>query len=413
MVKDKAEPRTKPRAKPHRVELTARLIDSLDSKGQEFVIYWDTKQRGLGLRVMKSGVKTYILDYRIAGRHRRIGIGKYGVKNVYEVRKKARRMFGQIEDRKDPAEEQERARGALTFRGLAEQYIELRCPEKKSGREDERMIRRELVPRWGHKLANQISRGDVIALADEIKKRGAGVMANRTLSLVRRLYNWGIDAELVQTNPAAHIKARTKEKSRDRVLSADEIKALWERLEQIPGELGTRLALKLILVTAQRPGEVVRLAWEEIDSENVWTIPAEKSKNGRAHRVPLSPLALELLGSLDRRETGPVFPSPLDRSRPITRAALARMLHRGRGILKLAPFTPHDLRRTSASKMAEQGISRLTISKVLNHADRGVTAVYDRHGYDEEKRAALEAWGMKLRDIIEGRKKGKVIRLVS
>jgi integrase len=180
----------------------------------------------------------------------------------------------------------------------------------------------------------------------------------------------------------------------------------------MPGEPETKLALKLLLTTAQRPGEVASLAWEEIDpEESVWTIPAEKSKNGLAHRVPLSPLALEIITSLPKGNEGPVFSSPSDPKRPITRAALARIIYRGRKSLKMDPYTPHDLRRTAGSKMAAMGISRLTISKVLNHADRGITSIYDRHGYDAEKRAALEAWALKLKDIITDRK-SKVVRMV-
>jgi len=106
-----------------------------------------------------------------------------------------------------------------------------------------------------------------------------------------------------------------------------------------------------------------------------------------------------------------VFPSPRDPNRPITRAALAHMVCSGRESRKIPAFTPHDLRRTAASKMAAMGVSRLVISRVLNHAERGVTAVYDRHGYDAEKKAALDAWGAKLRDIIEGTDT-KVVRLV-
>jgi integrase len=329
-----------------------------------------------------------------------------------EARREARKKLNRISSGGDPVAEREAARGAATFRLLAEEYIRFRCEEKKSGYEDTRIIRRELLPHWSRKLAGDIHRRDVMKLTDEIKRRGAGIMANRTLSLISRVFNFGIDRELVETNPATRVRPPAKEKSRERVLENDEIKAFWNGLDKLPGEPETKLALKLLLTTAQRPGEIASLEWQEIDTEeSVWTIPGEKSKNGLAHRVPLSSLALEILSSLPRANEGPVFPSPSDPKRPITRAALARVIYRGRQTLKMDPYTPHDLRRTAASKMAGMGISRLTISKVLNHADRGITSVYDRHGYDAEKRDALETWASKLQDIIADRKT-KVVRMV-
>jgi len=395
------------------VKLTKRTVDSLKPPHKGFSLVWDTELGGFGLRVMASRLKTYILDYRDKhGRQHRIKLVRHGVMTAEEARELAKDKLAEIRKGKDPLAEREAARGAATFRTLAEEYIASRCADKRSGAEDARIIRAELLPHWGRKLAADIRRREVMQLGEEIKRRGAPIMANRTLSVVRRLYNWGIDRELVEANPAARVKPLAKEKSRERVLENAEIKAFWNGLDKLHGDPETRLALKLLLVTAQRPGEIAALAWEDIDdAENVWTIPADKAKNGLAHRVPLSPLALEILSSLPRHESGPVFPSPAYPGRPIMRAALAHMLQRGRSILKADPFTPHDLRRTAASKMASMGISRLTISKILNHADAGITAVYDRHGYDAEKRAALEAWAVKLSDIISG-EQAKVIPLV-
>jgi len=393
-------------------KLTKRLIDSLKAPREPFALIWDDELGGFCVRIMASGIKTYLLDYRDRhGRQHRIKIARHGVLTCEEARNQAKQILAGIAKGGDPIAERETARGAVTFRTLAEDYIRFRCAEKKSGPEDARMIRRELLPHWGRRLARDVSRRDVMTLADEIKKRRAPVMANRTLSLIRRLYNFGLDRELVESNPAARVKPPALEKSRERVLDNAEIKALWHGLDKLPGFPGTRLALKLILATAQRPGEIAALRWEEIDAEGVWTIPAERAKNGRAHRVPLSPLALKLLHSLEAGKEGPAFPSPLDPGRPITRASLAHLLNRGREILAMEHFTPHDLRRTAGSKMSEMGVSRLVLSRILNHTDKGITSVYDRHGYDEEKRAAIEAWGAKLSDIVAGRK-SKVLPLV-
>lgn len=385
--------------------LTKRFIDSLGAPAEGYTIYWDEELGGLGLRIMTSGLKTYVLDYRDAhGRQHRIKIGRHGVITLFDARKLAKKILHGIAAGHDPVAEREEARrGAATFRTIAEEYIRLRCVEKKSGAEDERIIRRELLPYWGRKLASEIKRADVMRRVEEIKVRGSGVMANRTLARARCVFNWAIDRELVSANPAARIHPPAKETSRERILENEEIRAFWNALETLPGDLETRLALKLLLVTAQRPGEIAGLEWEDIGvEEKIWTIPAAKSKNDKPHRVPLSGLALEILAALRHRDTGPVFASPRDPERPITRAALAHLIYRGRKLLNMEPFTPHDLRRTSASKMASMGVSRLVISRILNHSERGVTAIYDRHSYDNEKRTALEAWDVKLRDIIEG-----------
>ena len=400
-----AKQTTRKRAEARRAKLTKRIVDGLEIPGEEEkygVMTWDTDLKGFGIRVMPSGIKTYYLDY-FDKHHRqhRLKIARHGALTPEEARREAKRQSVLIASGSDPIEEREQARGAATFRVLAEEYIRYRCAEKKSGPEDARIIRRELLPSWGRKLAADIRRRDVMKLAEEIKTRGAGVMSNRTLSVVKRLYNFGIDRELVEINPASRVRPPAKEKSRERVLTTEEIKALWNGLDELPGEAETKLALRLVLVLAQRPGEIAAMQWEEIDSENVWTIP--ETKSGRTHRVPLSPLAIELLNSLPRKADGPVFPSPLDPRESIRRSALARLLNRGRAILGMERFTPHDLRRTAGSKMTEMGVSRFVLSRILNHADRGITSVYDRHGYDAEKRAALNAWGEKLRDIIEDR----------
>ena len=143
------------------------------------------------------------------------------------------------------------------------------------------------------------------------------------------------------------------------------------------------------------------MRWEDV-SDNMWTIPAERSKNGLPHRVPLSPLAFELLGEAKQLAESPwVFPG-LKLTAHLGGNSVNHALQHSREVLKLSDLTPHDLRRTAASQMTAMGISRLTVSKILNHAENGITAVYDRHSYDDEKRQALEAWGRRLQEIIHG-----------
>lgn len=130
-----------------------------------------------------------------------------------------------------------------------------------------------------------------------------------------------------------------------------------------------------------------------------WTIPAQRSKNGLAHRVPLSRPALQIIAS--RPNDGLyLFPSPKDGTKHIRISSLSHAMRNNIDMLGVEPFTPHDLRRTAASQMAGMGISRLVIARILNHAESGVTAIYDRHSYDNEKREALDAWAERIGEII-------------
>ncbi|MDQ3797738.1 MAG: site-specific integrase, partial [Pseudomonadota bacterium] len=195
--------------------------------------------------------------------------------------------------------------------------------------------------------------------------------------------------------------APSKEHRRDRILSADEIYRFWTGLANAPMWPGTALALKLQLVTAQRKGEIISMRWEDI-SNDMWTIPAEHSKNGLPHRVPLSPLALELLSQAKQLGDSPwVFPGRKP-STHISGDSVSYALYRNREVLGLADLAPHDLQRTAASHMTGMGISRLVVAKILNHVESGITAVYDRHSYDAEKRQALNAWGRKIQSILHG-----------
>jgi integrase len=242
----------------------------------------------------------------------------------------------------------------------------------------------------------------VITLLDSVHDRGAPVQANRTLACIRKMFNFALQRDVIEANPCALVKAPGKEHRRDRSLSADEIYRFWTGLAHAPMWPGTALALKLQLVTAQRRGEIISMRWEDV-SDDMWTIPAGRSKNGMPHRVPLSPLALELLGEANQLSASNwVFPGPKPTAH-LAGDSVDHALRYSREMLKVSDLTPHDLRRTAASHMTGLGISRLVVAKILNHAESGITAVYDRHSYDTEKREVLDAWGRRLTAIIRGK----------
>ena len=334
--------------------------------------HFDEKVTGLCVRVRESGHRSWSLMFRVNGRLRRWTIGPYPDVSLVEARERARDALAEVRKGGDPAARKKADREAETFGELAARYIkEYAKPRKRKWKGDEQTLRRHVLPLWKNVPVRKIRRADVKAL---LKEMPGEVFPNRVRALLSKVFNFARDEDIVEVNPVLGTPRRP-ERSRDRVLIDEEIRQVWESGDAVA---------KLRLVTAQRGGEVLNMRRSEIDAD-WWTIPAERSKNKLAHRVPLSELALEVLGSVPRLEGRdrlfPVRPKPIG----------------------IDDIRGHDLRRTAASRMASLGVPRVVIGKVLNHAEPGVTAVYDRHSYDAEKRHALNRWARELRRIVEGK----------
>lgn len=392
-------------ARDQRTFRTARSLTAIKPPATGRVEYWDEEMKGLGLRVSASGRRTWVLMYRVRGdtRLRRATLGTYPTLSLADARDQARSDLREAAKGNDPASKRKAERDAETFGDLAERYIERHAKKhKRSWIQDRRVLDRDLLPRFKHHKAASIKRREVIEFLEEIAERGAPVGANRTLEIIRKIYNWGIEREIVEINPAQRIRKIGAERPRERVLADDEIRSIWSSLES--ASPGMAAQFKLRFLTGQRGGEIARMRWQDLDLDSGWwTIPGEFTKNGRIHRVPLSPPALAVLKALKQREGVEwVFPSPKGKG-PLRVIWRAIMNIRDRsGVV----FVPHDIRRTVATRLAgDLGIGRLTISRVLNHIETGVTGIYDRYSYDREKRAALNAWGNRLTEILSGKPK--------
>ncbi|QBQ56226.1 tyrosine-type recombinase/integrase [Nitrosococcus wardiae] len=389
------------------MNFTDRAIRALKSQDQRYEVLEDGRT-GLRLRVSTAGRKSWLFTYRKGGKLNRITLGVYPEMSLAQAREEVSQRRSLLNRGLDPAHiertHKEEERQAPTMAQLAELYLERYAKAKKrSWREDERLLKKDVLPRWGHRKAKDIVRRDVVMLLDDIIDRGSPIVANRTLACVRKMFNYALERSLIEMNPCSAVKMPGKERKRDRVLNEEEIRTFWHGLKEARILLPIRLALQLQLVTAQRKGELIRAEWSHFDfASGWWTIPAERTKNHLAHRVPLSPLALESIEGLRGFHPLFLFPSR-NGEKPLLDTSIDHAVRKNLDVLGITPFTPHDLRRTAASHMTGMGISRLVVSKILNHAENGVTAVYDRHSYDPEKRQALEAWGKKLEAIIRGK----------
>ena len=384
------------------LKMTARGIDALQPLPQARIEYHDTEVRGLALRITPNGVKTWSVLYRHRGRLRRLTLGTADALGLADARDRAREVLTAARAGADPAAEKQQARRAETIEDLVKDYLEKYAKlRKRSWREDQRMLQNNVLPTWRPRAIVDIRRRDVRELVEAIAQRGAPVMANRVLACVRKMFSFAVDRELVEHNPAARLgRPGGAETSRDRVLTEEELRAFWAECD---GQAAAMAAFyKLRLLTAQRGKEVASMQWGDVDLESGWwTIPAGIAKNKLAHRVPLAPTTIALLQALQPEKVeGEAFVFAGVRGR--------RQQSEAAALFTVKDFRGHDLRRTAASLMAGGGIARLTISKILNHVERGVTAVYDRHSYDAEKRAALAWWDVKLAAILE-EKAGKVL----
>jgi len=278
-----------------------------------------------------------------------------------------------------------------------------------------------VLPRWRDRTIQEVTRREVLELLDSIADRGAPIMANRTLATVRRMFGWCVERDILPMSPCIGVKPPGAERSRDRILSDDELRFVWYACDGIGWPFGP--LTKILLLTGQRRDEVAEMCWSEVDFEKkVWVIPRERMKNDVAHEVPLSDAAVSLIRNLPRIQSrsGLVFTTTgesavggfsrakdrLDTAvlQLMRKDAIARPAVSG-NIYAPSRWTFHDLRRTCASGMARLGVNLPVIEKILNHTSGSfgeIAGIFQRHSFAEEKRAALETWGRFIMRLVSG-----------
>lgn len=405
--------------------LTDRLIKSIEPPAKGKRIYWDDHRespKGFGLRVMASGTKAFVLRYRAKSGFERIQtIGEYPTPwSLTAARLEAAKIRATVDAGTDPLQQRREDRQEVTVADVVDRFCRARCADLISGPEVQRYLERDLIPVIGKRQLKTIKRSDIIEIIED-KAATAPRAAALLLTYIKLLFAYAEDVELIEASPVASLKRGRISKAmktvkRGRVLDEAEIRDFWIGAETVGIHRLTALALKLILVTGQRPGEVVGMRWDEIEGE-VWTIPAaRRGKTDTAHTVYLTETARAILEQAraevtrlsDRRRWTPSgFVFEHREGKPATTAGLSRALERYAERLgaKDHPdwgrWHPHDLRRTCRTRLSEIGISEEVAERVIGHTKLGMVGVYNQHKYTLEIRAALEAWERRLLAIIE------------
>jgi integrase len=396
--------------------------------------YFDEATKGLSLCASAGGGKTFFVHYtRLAdGKRVRMKLGTYGDIGLARARQLARDARAAVGEGRDPSRERRSDQASLRVADLVENYIARHAATQRSGTEIARRLRKNVSDVIGELKLEKLHRRDLTRCIDKVKDRGAAVEANRVFEDMRAMVRWARARGDLDQNLMEGMRRPAETVTRERVLSPEEIKAVWGSLPAAKMQEGTRRILKLCLVTTARVGEVTGMTAGELDlQQRIWTIPAQRSKNKLPHVVPLSDLAVELIEAqikenheraskresrLDRRlprgATGAnagvgisewVFPGTGSRG-PITIFSVAKAIERSIGHFSIEPFTSHDLRRTAATQMEEIGISPFIVAHILGHVSvtkASITSkVYARYAYEKEKREAIDLWAARLAGIV-------------
>jgi integrase len=365
----------------------------------------------LYLVVQPSGAKSWAVRYRVHGKPRKLTLGAYPLLGLADARDRARRALQQVDLGADPASTKVEAKRTERdkVRTLVDLYDKRHLAKLRSGDGARGFLDRSAVAAWGDRDVTTVTKRDVVELLDDMVDRGSPISANRTLAHLRAFFTWLRARDVIQVSPAEGVPMPSPVQSRDRVLTDDELRLLW----QATGRLGQPFGplYRFLLLTGARLREASNMTDREV-SGALWTIPGTRAKNGQPHLVPLSTAALDVLAMV-RRIKGAGYLFTANGTTPVSGFAKAKT-RLDREMAAAAPepipaFVIHDLRRTAASGMARLGVAPHVVEAVLNHRSgtiKGVAAIYNRFDYADEKRAALEAWGRHVLAACVGRAGG-------
>lgn len=386
------------------MRFTVKSTDGLKlPAGKTDFIFWDSDIAGFGLRIREGGSRTWVFQYRIGTKQRRMVLGAVKAVPLSVARENAGRLQAKVKLGADPAMLKETARRDAddTVGVLVEQYLEV----KQSGVRPRSYVEIERHLKTHAKSLHRlpiaaVSQRDVATLLADIAKQAGSVTSNRVRASLSAFFAWAIREGV--TLPKGNIVSFTgkrEEKARERVLQPKELREIWNAcLDDDYGAI-----IRLLMLTGQRAGEIAGLRWDEVRDDEI-VLPGERVKNHRTHVIPLSEPAKAILAGFRDKERVHVFGR--DGTGFRTWHEAKEKLNE-RLTVELPHWTPHDIRRTVATGMAEElRVAPHIVEAILNHASghkAGVAGIYNKASYDREKREALNLWAEHLLAIVEGR----------
>ena len=376
--------------------LTAASVARLKPPATGQLDIYDRGYPGLFLRLSYGGTRTFSMAYRFRDKQRRITLGIWPAMQLAEARAAWRSIREQVARGVDPAGNKETS--ANDFGTVATEWLRRDQSGNRSHDAVKRLLDKDVLPRWGHKPIAELTRRDALELIDGVADRGSPVMARRLHSHLHRLFRWAVGRGIIDANPMQSLPKVGSETSRDRVLSDVELKRVWDAAGEMGWPFGS--VYQLLILTGARLREIGELRWGEIDGDKI-KIGAERTKNGLPHTIPLNAPALALVNSL-QRIVGSEFVFTSTGRSPISGWSKAK-----RQLDKSAPIEPwhvHDLRRVVATGMQKLGVAERVIEACLGHSTtsrNSLLRVYQVHGFDAEKREALDLWGAHVMGLVD------------
>jgi integrase len=393
--------------------LTAAAVSRLKPPKIGQVDHFDKGFPGLALRISYGGAKTWVYFYRLHGRQCRLTLGTWPAMELGGARaawQAARTIVGKGEN---PA--RQRPAAADSFEAVADEWLKRDQAHNRSHDEVRRVIDRDVKPAWRGRQISTIGRRDVLELIDAIADRGAITLARRTHAHLHRLFRWSVGRGILEVNPMTDLPKPGAAVKRDRTLADPELALVWRAAVDTEWPFGP--AIRLLILTAARRTEIGSLRWSEIAGDTI-RLEGTRTKSGEPHSIPLAPQVVALIDGLPRvagsdfvfTTTGRTAVSGWSKAKELLDKAVTD-LNRGR---PLPAWRAHDLRRTAATGLQRLGVSLQVIEAILGHVSgtrAGIVGVYQRHHFDDEKRAALEAWARHLEAVVSGRPSATVTPL--
>jgi integrase len=416
-------------------KITQSLVDGLTKQDRDYFV-WDEMLKGFGVKVTATGSKIFVYQFRLGGRGtstQRFRIGDAESWKAAVARIEAKSLERKVDQGIDPIEAQKQALAekqrqaeadADTVRSLLPTFIadEYSTRGKTSGTEVKRIFEKYIFPKIGNRPVAKVTSADIEAILDGLLARNVPIMANRTLSALRRFFRWlKRKKRKITSNPTEDLDAPSAEADRDRVLTSEEIRVIWRAADLMGAPYGP--FVQMLFLTAQRRDEVAGMCDAELDLRaGIWMLARERTKNRQAHVVPMPQAALQVWGKLETAgklglrftTTGkaPIsgysqYKRRLDEK--VLEVLKGEAVERGEDperVEPLAPWRIHDIRRTVRTALAQLGASENVAERLLNHATysarraTSVSLVYNRYKYLAERRQAIEAWASLLASIV-------------